>query len=150
MSSFALFALFGFTACNAASYTSQIDLSNVTNPNISEYIYGMNMYQDYGLNNMYTGNYTIGRLGGNANTRLNYSINAANSASDYYFLTQPTDFTWQQFYDKATKSGLKLWTQIPAMGWIAGTTTKSWSFSQQKYGAQKSDECTNQPPDTTW
>merc|ERR1712154_747698 len=40
--------------------------------NVSKWIFGMNMYQSYGLNNEYTGNYTIGRLGGNAQTRFDY------------------------------------------------------------------------------
>ena len=79
-------------------------------------IFGMNMYQPYGHNDEYTGNYTIGRMGGNAQTRFNYKINAQNSGHDYYFINQASDFTWQQFYSTASKSGLSFWTQIPAMG----------------------------------
>ena len=74
------------------------------------------MYQPYGHNDEYTGNYTIGRMGGNAQTRFNYKINARNSGHDYYFINQASDFTWQQFYSTASKSGLSFWTQIPAMG----------------------------------
>ena len=52
-----------------ASFSATVDLSNVTNPAVSKYIFGMNMYQSYGENEVYTGNYTIGRFGGNAQTR---------------------------------------------------------------------------------
>eukprot|EP00486_Rosalina_sp_Unknown_P003053 CAMPEP_0201578142 /NCGR_PEP_ID=MMETSP0190_2-20130828/24872_1 /ASSEMBLY_ACC=CAM_ASM_000263 /TAXON_ID=37353 /ORGANISM="Rosalina sp." /LENGTH=542 /DNA_ID=CAMNT_0048010997 /DNA_START=45 /DNA_END=1673 /DNA_ORIENTATION=- len=143
-------ALLLFTVSNAASFTAQIDLSNVTNPEVSKYIFGMNMYQNYGLDDPYTGNYTLGRLGGNSQSRFNFSTNSANSGNDYYYINNPGDFTWQAFYEQANKNGLAFWTQIPAMGWVSGSTTKSWSFSQQKYGQQKSDECTNQPDGTTW
>ena len=143
-------AILIISASNAATYNATVDLSNVTNPEVSKYIFGMNMYQNYGENEEYTGNYTLGRLGGNSQTRFNFSINAANSGSDYYFIGQKTDFTWQQFYQQANGNGLAFWTQIPAMGWVAGSDTKQWSFSQQKYGEQKADECTNQPAGTTW
>ena len=33
---------------------------------------------------------------------------------------------------------------------MAGSTTKSWSFSQSKYGAQQANECSNYPSGTTW
>ena len=132
-------------ATNAASYTASVDLSNITNAEVSKYIFGMNMYQSYGDNQAYTGNYTIGRLGGNLQTRYNFSLSASNSGQDYYFISSAQDFTWQTFYQQANKNGLEFWTQIPAMGWVSGSKTKQWSFSQKKYGQQKSNECTNQP-----
>ena len=104
-----------FAIASADSFSATIDLSNVTNPAVSKYIFGMNMYQAYGENEVYTGNYTLGRFGGNAQTRFNYKINAQNSGADYYFITQAADFTWQEFYEQASANGLDFWTQIPAM-----------------------------------
>eukprot|EP01084_Bolivina_argentea_P239851 403044_1 len=147
---FSIITILLFALSNSASYTATLDLSNVTNPEVSKYIFGMNMYQPYGDNDAYTGNYTLGRFGGNAITRFNYSINAQNSASDYYFIGQTADFTWEQFYQQARTNNLSFWTQVPSMGWVAGSTTKCWSMSVQKYGAQKSNECTNQPSGCTW
>ena len=143
-------ALILVTVSNAASYTATIDLSNITNPEVSKWIFGMNMYEPYGHNDPYTGNYTLGRLGGNANSRFNFSINAANSANDYFYISSKGEFTWQERYEQANQDGLSFWTQIPAMGWVSGSTQKIWSFSQKKYGAQQKDECTNQPAGTTW
>ena len=72
----------------------------------------MNMYQSYGINAPYTGNYTIVRWGGDDKTRFNYTIEATNSGADYYFITQKTDFTWQQFYEQATKNGATIWVSL--------------------------------------
>ena len=131
-----LFAVL-FAVCNADQFTATVDVGKITG-NVSKWvwhsmqsvvrpqhhdttlslfqIFGMNMYQPYGHNDEYTGNYTMGRMGGNAQTRFNYKINAHNAGHDYYFINSQNEFTWQQMYSAASKSGLAFWTQIPAMG----------------------------------
>ena len=127
-----------------------INFANITNPSINPYVFGMNMYtQD--SNGVYTGNYTIIRNGGEAQTRYNWEINSINANHDWYFITQQTPKTWQENSDPVVYTyGMDLLTQIPMMGWVGKGDTKSWSFSQSKYGKQQKNECTGQPNGTTW
>mmetsp|Transcript_9664 Transcript_9664/g.12078 ORF Transcript_9664/g.12078 Transcript_9664/m.12078 type:complete len:548 (+) Transcript_9664:47-1690(+) len=135
--------------CRSQSVYITLNFSNITNPNINPYIFGINMY-DENSNTQYTSAYTIVRNGGEAQSRFNWEINALNDNHDWYFISDTTQNTWQQNSDPPVKTnGMDLFTQIPAMGWVAKSTEKQWSFSQAKYGAQQSDECTNFPG-ATW
>ena len=146
MSVFLVFWCILLNVINSADVTLNIDFSNVTNIGVSKYIFGVNSIPYKKDDNVL---YTIIRSGGEGQTRYNWNIGAYDSATDWYFISNPSH-TWQEMTEPTIDNGMDLLVQIPAMGFVSKTTTKVWSFSQAKYGAQQKNECSDQPNGCTW
>lgn len=108
---------------------------------ISPDIYGMNDYQlSSSLPAMV--NLPIERWGGDATTRYNYSVDADNSAADYYFENSFPSTTGypkvSQFDSQVTQDELtntKTIATVPLIGYTSQRIS-ACSYSVAKYGAQ--------------
>ncbi len=93
-------------------------------------------------------NATLNRWGGNAATCYNWEQNASNRASDWFFESigdssiQPSGSA-DKFIHTTFGAKAQPMLTIPTLGWVAKLgpgRSKTWSFSQKKYGTQKSAE----------
>jgi hypothetical protein len=128
-----------------------VDTSAVTHA-ISPLIYGVNLLDNNGATTVGNLAPTMDRWGGDAATRYNYLLDVYNSASDYYFETNPNSNTAypdtsvvnsQIALDEAAKA-----TSVVTMPLIGYTTQSSdatkrafaCGFSIAKYGVQQSSD----------
>ena len=89
-------------------------------------------------------NVPLHRSGGNSTTRYNWTLNADNKASDWYFesIGYPSAVAGEQgdtFISTSKAGGAQAMLTIPTLGWVAklgANRAYLWSFSQAKYGAQ--------------
>ncbi|MEM6793926.1 MAG: glycoside hydrolase family 44 protein [Acidobacteriota bacterium] len=102
--------------------------------------------------------YPVRRWGGNSMTRYNWRAAVHNTAFDYFFQNivnevrdealLPEGSSSDIFIDETLAAGAEVLMTAPAIGWTAlDTREKKWSFSQQKYGPQRLDECRFYEPD---
>ena len=93
-------------------------------------------------------NVTLNRSGGNAATSYNWKQNASNHANDWFFeslaegSSLPGDVV-DGFINSTRAANAQAMITIPTIGWVAKVNadrSKTWSFSQKKYGAQTSAE----------
>jgi hypothetical protein len=117
----------------ATALALNVNLGSVTHP-ISPYIYGWDAFQ-VPQSEQQAVNLPINRWGGDATTRYNYSADAYNSASDFWFQNNQNvpSFDAQVAANNATKT-VTLGT-VPLIGWTTQNTA-GCSFSVAKYGAQ--------------
>ncbi len=110
---------------------------------ISNDIYGINF--DEGNPTTSALSFPVERWGGNQTTRYNWQLNAANRASDWFFINYPYDGEdWElsqgslsdHFIDRVLGRGDQVLMTIPTIGWTPKDRTVSYGFSQQKYGSQ--------------
>ena len=93
-------------------------------------------------------NAPINRRGGNATTRYNWKLNAANRANDYYFQSLPYSSAEpggevDAFIQSTRAGGAEPLITIPIIGWVANlgaNRSKMCSYSVAKYGAQKAND----------
>ncbi|PRX73994.1 glycosyl hydrolase family 44 [Cohnella sp. SGD-V74] len=123
--------------------TVTVDQTSERKP-ISNDIYGINY--DEGHPTTSTLPFTVERWGGNQTTRYNWQLNAANRASDWFFINYPyDDQDWEpsqgslsdRFIDRVLGRGNQVLMTIPTIGWTPKDRTVSYGFSQQKYGSQQ-------------
>ena len=131
-----------------------VDTSTITHP-ISPLIYGVNLLDNNGATSVGNLAPTMDRWGGDAATRYNYLLDVYNSASDYYFETNPNSNTAypdtsvvnsQIALDEQAKA-----TSVVTMPLIGYTTQSPDStkrgfacgFSIAKYGKQQTSDANN-------
>ena len=93
-------------------------------------------------------NSPLNRWGGNATSRYNWLTNATNHASDWFFESIPNSTSTpsadaDSFVTTTQAANAQPMMTIPTLGWVAKlgpNRTKTWSFSQAKYGAQTAGE----------
>ena len=64
---------------------------------------------------------------------FNFEENVYNMDKDWYWISQKTVLTWQEYYDSIISQKRNLLVQIPAMGWVGklnSSNNPSWSYSQ--------------------
>jgi len=110
---------------------------------INSDIYGINF--DEGNPTTSVLPFTVERWGGNQTTRYNWQLNAANRASDWFFINYPYDGEdWEpshgsmsdRFIDRVTGRGDQVLMTIPTIGWTPKDRMVSYGFSQKEYGIQ--------------
>jgi hypothetical protein len=83
---------------------------------------------------------TMRRWGGNPTSRYNWSLNAWNTANDWFFRnTAPGDnkeFTYEEFLMANRSHGVQSALTLPLIGWVAKDMS-SYSFAVSKFGAQE-------------
>lgn len=123
--------------------TVSVDQTSERKP-ISNDIYGINF--DEGNPTTSTLPFTVERWGGNQTTRYNWQLNAANRASDWFFINYPyDDEDWEpsqgsmsdRFIDRVIGRGNQVLMTIPTIGWTPKDRTVSYGFSQEEYGEQE-------------
>jgi hypothetical protein len=89
----------------------------------------------------------VRRWGGNATTRYNWQIDAANRANDWFFLNAPwtndnpaTGSAVDHFISETRRTDGEPLVTLPMIGWTP-IDASSWSFSVRNYGAQQLTEC---------
>ncbi|MET0406438.1 MAG: glycoside hydrolase family 44 protein [Cystobacter sp.] len=112
---------------------------------INPFIYGVAYATQEQLSDL---NATANRRGGNATTRYNWKLNAANRANDYYFESLPYKSTEpggevDAFIQTTRAASAEPLITIPIIGWVANlgpSRAKMCSYSVTKYGAQKEND----------
>jgi hypothetical protein len=83
---------------------------------------------------------TMRRWGGNPTSRYNWSLNAWNTANDWFFRnTAPGDnkeFTYEEFLMANRSHGVQSALTLPLIGWVAKDLS-SYSFPVSKLGPQE-------------
>ena len=112
---------------------------------ISPYIYGMNFADEALAAEL---RLPVRRWGGNATTRYNWLLDAANHASDWYFENIPNDnpapeqlpdgSASDQFVEQDRRTGTQTILTMPLVGWTPKSRNYACGFSVAKYGAQQS------------
>ncbi|WPB73759.1 glycoside hydrolase family 44 protein [Archangium violaceum] len=108
---------------------------------ISPFIYGVGFGTQAELDEL---NAPLNRNGGNASSRYNWQLNAANRGGDWYFESLAYSSTVpggevDAFIASTRAAGAEPLVTVPMMGWVAklGTNrSRMCSFSIAKYGAQ--------------
>jgi hypothetical protein len=109
---------------------------------ISALIYGVSFASSNELKEL---NATLNRSGGNASTRYNWQLNAANRGADWFFINTaessatPGDSAGE-FVRQSKIAGAEPMLTIPLIEWMPKTRQKVWSYSVAKYGAQTGTE----------
>jgi len=93
-------------------------------------------------------NCPINRYGGNNSSRYNWSINADNRGSDWYFesigdAAATAGERGDSFFSMSRGAGAQAMLTVPIIGWVAklgANRNKLASFSIQKYGAQTGND----------
>ncbi|WP_239576879.1 glycoside hydrolase family 44 protein [Archangium primigenium] len=93
-------------------------------------------------------NAPLNRRGGNATSRYNWKLNAANRANDYYFESLPYSSPEpggeaDAFIQSTRAAGAEPLITIPLVGWVANLgpgRAKMCSYSVAKYGAQQDSD----------
>ncbi len=124
-----------------AAVTVDIDV-NTNRRAISPYIYGVAYGTQAQLSEL---NSPLNRWGGNATSRYNWQLNAANRANDWYYESLPYSGTApgaevDAFIGAAKAAQSEAIITIPMVGWVAklGPNRSGLaSFSIAKYGAQQ-------------
>ena len=145
-----LIAAFGLAA-SAATTAQTITVNAATGQRaIDPRIYGVSMATPAMLADL---NCPLNRFGGDDRSTYNYSLNAANKASDYYFESWPDNQSYSgwltgnsddAFIAGAKAAGAQAMLTIPMIGWAAILTTPTvnnpngllWSFDTVKYAGQ--------------
>ncbi|MET0403630.1 MAG: glycoside hydrolase family 44 protein [Cystobacter sp.] len=112
---------------------------------INPYIYGVAFATQAQLQEL---NSPVNRNGGNAATRYNWKLNAANRASDYYFESLPYSSAEpggqiDAFIQATRATGAEPLITIPTIGWVAqlgAGRTRMCSYSVTKYGVQEEND----------
>ncbi|RTE11735.1 glycoside hydrolase family 44 protein [Paenibacillus whitsoniae] len=117
---------------------------------LSPGIFGLN-FEDSPSDNRSQIDVPIKRWGGNQMTRYNWQLNTTNRGGDWYFLNvpyddegpsgQPNESLSDQFIRDSIDARTDVLLQIPTIGWTPKNREIGWSFSEQKYGKQQSNEC---------
>lgn len=107
---------------------------------IAPEIYGMSHATQEMLESL---NLTVNRFGGNHTSRHNWTINAANRGSDYFFESlrlsdQPADYTYGKFINETLAAGADAMVTVPTIGWVAKLEEggATWSFDKETYASQ--------------
>lgn len=123
-----------------------LDLNGPRRP-INPLIYGVNFGSDAQHADL---RYPTRRWGGNRTSRYNWQFDVDNTANDYFFQNiaagtgnnLPNDSSANLFIATTRQYGGEALITVPTLGWVAkDSRSKLWSYSQQKYGTQTSDEC---------
>ena len=122
----------------------RVDASRGRHP-ISPDIYGINDYEDKGLGPVLGGG--VRRWGGDLTTRYHWKLDAANSAFDWYFESNPLDpnntlslpesSKFNSVVETARRSNQKTMGTIPMIGWLPKSRDFGCSFRTDKYGPQQ-------------
>ena len=118
---------------------------------IDRRIYGTN----FATENLLAWGTELNRNGGDAISNWNYQLDASNSGSDWYFITEPftpscSNGSSNDCQLRATfAAGASFVSTISTIGHVTSTTQKRWSFSVAYYGAQTGTECTGDG-DASW
>ncbi len=125
------------------------------NPNaprrtMSKDIFGVN-FEEMPHQNTTQMKFPVVRWGGNQMSRYNWELDVTNRAGDWYFLNLPNGTVdpsqlpngslSDRFLTKQQQDGSKVLMQIPTIGWTPKSRDVTWSFSIDKYGAQRGNEC---------
>ncbi|OJH34476.1 cellulase [Cystobacter ferrugineus] len=121
-----------------------IDVSAGRHP-INPFIYGVAHATRAQLDDL---NATVNRWGGNATSRYNWRLNAANRANDYYFESLPYPSAEpggevDAFIQRTRAAGAEPLVTIPILGWVANLgpdRSRMCSYSIAKYGAQEDSD----------
>ncbi len=114
---------------------------------ISPLIYGVNLGSSGEFSAL---PYPLRRWGGNAVTRYNWTKDATNRASDWFFINLPESSdstnlpdgsTADLWLDQTLGAGAEAILTVPMIGWTARDRVKRWGFSVAKYGPQQETEC---------
>jgi hypothetical protein len=135
-----LFGLVGAARAQNPAALLKVDAAQNRHP-IDPRIYGVAFADAAALSDL---NVTLNRQGGNAATRYNWKINAANRAEDWYFESIGSDSPTaggdgDSFVADSKKAGAEAMLTIPMIDWVAklGANRKTlYSYSIAKYGAQ--------------
>ncbi|MDF2671086.1 MAG: hypothetical protein K0R67_3392, partial [Paenibacillus sp.] len=87
--------------------------------------------------------FPVQRWGGNNTTRYNWELDAANRASDWYFMNfpyeeDPAGSMSDRFIDNTLSKQGKVLLTIPTIGWTPKSREVTYGFAQSKYGQQQS------------
>jgi len=110
---------------------------------INPLIYGMNQYSAAFDTVASAVRLPVERWGGDATTRYNWQLDVYNSASDWYFSTDPNSNTGypdsSEFNSTVLRdrnAGVKTMGTVPMIGWTT-KRQRACGYSVAKYGAQK-------------
>jgi hypothetical protein len=118
---------------SSAVITLTIDVAANRKP-ISPYIYGMHYVTEAFAAEI---ELPVRRWGGNDTTRYNWTINAYNHASDYYFENDSKDMSADQFIDRDRSANTKTIMTLPLIGWTPkDASLDTCAYRITKYGAQ--------------
>jgi hypothetical protein len=113
---------------------------------ISPLIYGMNQYAASFDQVAPLVRLPLERWGGDAATRYNWQLDVYNSASDYYFLTDPNSNSgypdvseFNSTVERDRRVGTLTMGTVPMIGWTT-KREKACGFSVTKYGPQKATD----------
>jgi hypothetical protein len=128
------------SSCSVKAETINVDASANRRP-IDPRIYGVAFGSTAELNAL---NCPVNRHGGNATTRYNWQLNAANRGFDWYFESIGSSSATpgadgDEFISDSKAAGAQPLITIPMIGWAAKlgpNRSNLCSFSQAKYGAQ--------------
>ena len=132
-------------AATNATVTIQVDAAADRHP-ISPLIYGIAFGTSNQLKDL---NVPLNRSGGNSTTRYNWTTNASNHASDWYFESlqesggSAPGATVDQFISDSKNGGAQAAITVPIIGWVAKLGPSSQrlsSFATNKYGAQTGND----------
>ena len=112
---------------------------------INPFIYGVAYGTQAQLEDL---NSPLNRWGGNATSRYNWKLNAANRANDYYFQSLPYASTEaggevDAFIQKTRAAGAEPLVTVPLLSWVANLgagRSRMCSYSVAKYGTQQSSD----------
>ncbi|WP_395845435.1 glycoside hydrolase family 44 protein [Cystobacter fuscus] len=121
--------------------TVDIDVSAGRHP-INPFIYGVAHATRAQLEDL---NATLNRWGGNATSRYNWRLNAANRANDYFFESLPYPSAQpggqvDAFIQSTREADAEPLVTIPILGWVANLgpdRSRMCSYSIARYGAQQ-------------
>jgi hypothetical protein len=111
---------------------------------IDRRIYGTN----FATENLLSWGTALNRNGGDAISNWNWQLDASNSGSDWYFITEPFTPSCNNGSSNDCQlsasfaAGASFISTISTIGHVTSTTQKKWSFSVAYYGAQTGTECT--------
>lgn len=127
-----------------ATVTVQVDAA-ANRHSISPLIYGVAFASSNDLRDL---NVPLNRSGGNATTRYNWTTNASNHASDWYFESLEESGngpggTDDEFISDSKNGGAQPMITMPIIGWVAKlgpNYRRLSSFSIAKYGLQSGND----------
>jgi len=119
--------------------------TNANRRTINPQIYGLNYADTATLNDL---NCSLNRMGGNNTSRYNWTLNADNRGSDWYFESLPYSSATpgevgDTFIGNTKSAGASPMITIPTIGWVANLGSgrqRLSSFSIARYGAQTGND----------
>ncbi|MFR0359545.1 glycoside hydrolase family 44 protein [Streptomyces sediminimaris] len=118
---------------------------------IDPHIYGMNFPEETLAKEL---RLPVGRWGGNATSRYNYTNDAYNAGSDWYFedlhydndtSALPDGSQADKFVEQNRRTGTDTLMTVPMTGWAAAGRDNGCGFSIAKYGPQQGSDAQWRP-----